>query len=151
VDDVQRLLGIRSINAVGAILAGVLAGYVVIAVLNNEGPAKAAQDPLPSRGVVQTQVFVNWVERQNRGRLAHIASREIWTIATAHPEAVVACVKLLVAKEDLVDRFGNSLTRDVRLLEAVATRLDQVRRYPSPDAYVDDQDGAAGWHERSCS
>jgi hypothetical protein len=84
-------------------------------------------------------------------RLAHIASREIWTIATAQPEAVVACVRLLVAKEDLVDRFGNSLPRDVRLLEAVATRLDQVRRYPSPDAYIDDHDGATGWHERSCS
>jgi hypothetical protein len=124
-----------------------LGGYAVIAVLNNLGPAHG---PLPRSGVVQTKVFVNWVERENRARLTRVASREIWAIATAHPQAVVACVDLLVAKEDLLDRFGNPLSKDVRLLGAVATKLDQVRRYPSADAYVDHHDGAARWQERPC-
>ena len=138
---------VRPGNVTRAVLAGVLGGYAVIAILNNSGPA---HDPLPRSRVVQTKVFVNWIERGNRAQLTHRASREIWTIATAHPQAVVACVDLLVAKEDLLDRFGNPLSKDVRLLGAVATKLDQVRRYPSADAYVGDHDGVARWQERPC-
>jgi hypothetical protein len=99
---------------------------------------------------VQTKASVNWVERENRARLTRVASREIWAIPTAHPQAVVACVDLLVAKEDLLDRFGNPLSKDARLLGAMATKLDQVRRYPSANAYLDDHDGAARWQERPC-
>jgi hypothetical protein len=56
-----------------------------------------------------------------------------------------------VAKEDLLDRWGNPLSKDVLLLEAVATKLDQVRKYPTPDAYVGDRNGAARWQERPCA
>ena len=139
---------VRPVNVVRAVVAGVLGGYAIITILNNLGPA---HDPLPPGGVVQTKLFVNRVERENRAQFTRVVSREIWTIATARPEAVVACVDLLVAKEDLLDRFGNPLSKDVRLLEGVATKLDQVRRYPSADAYVDDHDGAARWQERPCS
>jgi hypothetical protein len=75
----------------------------------------------------------------------------MWTLAKAHPQAVVACVDLLVAKEDLTNRFGNHPMKDVRLLEAVATKRDQVRRYASADAYLDDPGGAARWQERPCA
>jgi hypothetical protein len=66
------------------------------------------------------------------------------------PEAAVACIDLLVSKEDLLDRFGNPLSKDVLLLKAVATKLGQVRTYPTPEAYVDDRYGAARWQERPC-
>jgi hypothetical protein len=141
----------RPVNVFRAVVGGLLGGYVLIAVLNNIGPPRPSHAPLPRGAVVQTKLFVSWVERQNEAKLTDIVSREIWTLAKAHPEAIVACVDLLVAKDDLTDRFGNHPMKDVRLLEAVARKLDQVRRYASADAYLDDRDGAARWQERPCA
>ena len=130
---------------------GVLGAYVVIAVMNNMRPPPAVHGPLPHGAVVQHKAFVNWVERGNRAKLASVVGHEIWTIAKTHPEATAACVDVLVAKEDLLDRWGNPLSKDVLLLEAVATKLDQVRKYPTPDAYVGDRNRAARWQERPCA
>jgi signal transduction histidine kinase len=132
-----------------AVLAGLLGGLVVVTILNNLGPANRGHTSLPRHGVVRTKVFVNWVERGNRTNLTHLVSREIWTLATAHPDAVVACVDLLVAKEDLLDRFGNPLSKDVRLLEAVAMQLDEVRRYSTAEAYVNDHELEAASRHKS--
>ena len=78
-------------------------------------------------------------------------AQEVWRIAKLHSEAVVACIDLVVPKEDLIDVWGNSMSRDVPLLRAVATKLEGVRQYPSPEAYLDDQDSPARWEERPCA
>jgi hypothetical protein len=150
-DTRRRPLLARPAHLVWAILGGVLGAYVVIAGMNNMQPPRAVHGPLPHGAVVQHKAFVNWVERGNRAKLASVVGHEIWTIAKTHPEATAACVDVLVAKEDLLDRWGNPLSKDVLLLEAVATKLDQVRKYPTPDAYVGDRNGAARWQERPCA
>jgi hypothetical protein len=100
---------------------------------------------------MRQRIFLNWVERRDRAKHSYVVAQEVWRIAKTHSEAVVACIDLVVPKEDLIDVWGNSMSRDVPLLRAVATKLEGVRQYPSPEAYLDDQDSPARWEERPCA
>jgi len=139
------------VGHISSAIIGVLLGtYCGIAVLNNVCPLPA-RDLLPRGSVMRQKIFLNWVERGDRAKHSYVVAQEVWRIAKTHSEAVVACVDLVVPKEDLIDVWGNSMSRDIPLLRAVATKLDGVRQYPSPEAYLDDQHSPARWEERPCA
>jgi hypothetical protein len=139
------------VGHISSAIIGVLLGtYCGIAVLNNVCPLPA-RDLLPRGAVMRQKIFLNWVERGDRAKHSYVVAQEVWRIAKTHSEAVVACVDLVVPKEDLIDVWGNSMSRDIPLLRAVATKLDGVRQYPSPEAYLDDQHSPARWEERPCA
>jgi hypothetical protein len=127
-------------------MGGILGGYLLIAIVNNRRP-----DYLLPNDVVRTRAYVDWVQRQNRGELSSILAAKIWDVARACADIKTICVDILVAKEDLFDKFGHPSASDLLLLETVATRLEEVRAYPSSDAYLDDVRSAARWREAPCT
>jgi hypothetical protein len=122
----------------------VLSAYVGIAIVNNLRPPRKAHE------VIRQKVLLNWVERGDHAKQTFVVAYALWTIAKAQPDAVVACVDVVVPKEDLIDMWGNAASRDISLLRAVVWDLKQVRQYPNPGAYLDDDRSAARWQERPC-
>ena len=134
-----------------AMLGVLLGAYIVIAILNNMRSPLPARDLLPPGVVIRQRIFLNWAERRDHAKHRYVVAQEVWRIAKTHSEAVVACVDLVVPKEDLIDVWGNSASRDVSLLRAVATKLNGVRQYASPEAYLDDGQSPVRWEERPCA
>ena len=133
-------------------MIGVLLGtYMALAVMNNMRSQPPTRDLLPHGVVMRQKIFLNWVERRDRAKHSYVVAQEIWRLAKTHPEAAVACVDLVVPKEDLIDVWGNSMSRDISLLRAVATKLDGVRQYASAEAYLDDHHSPVRWKERPCA